>query len=95
MRQNGRRQIASFLYSESNRAVQFDFLAKVDGLQYQACDSIIQGLLKEVEATLGAGSSAGSPLEGRVPAPPWWLLGVTAFALLLLLGDVIARVFRG
>lgn len=75
--------------------VQFDFVAKVDGMDYQACDSIIQGLLSDVEATLGAGTNSGSPLESRVPAPPWWLLGLTAFALLLLLGDVMARVFHG
>lgn len=75
--------------------VQFDFIPKCDGLDYQACDSIVRGLLNDVEATLGAGTDAGSQLESRVPAPPWWLLGLTAFALLLLLGDVMARVFHG
>lgn len=78
----------------TSTVIQFDFTPKVEGSSYFACDSIIQGLLRDVEAVLGAGNNAGNPLEGRVPAPPWWLLGLTAFGLFLLLGDAMKAVFH-
>lgn len=74
--------------------IQFDFVPKVEGASYSACDSIIAGLLANTEAVLGTGTPAGRSITGALPAPPWWLLGLTAYALLLLWGDVMKRVFH-
>jgi hypothetical protein len=63
-------------------------------MTYIACDSKVEGLLADVEAALGAGTAAGNPMATNLPAPPWWLLGLTAFALFLLLGDVVQAVFH-
>lgn len=77
-----------------NTVIQFDFHPRVEGLTYTACDGIVSGLLSEMEAALGAGTPAGNPIATTVPAPPWWLLGVTAIALFWLFGDVMAAVFH-
>lgn len=74
--------------------IQFDFHPKVEGMAFYACDSIVSGIMNDVEATLGAGTDAGNPLDTSLPAPPWWLLGVTAFGLLILWSDVMASVFK-
>jgi hypothetical protein len=74
--------------------IQFDFHPRIEGMTYIACDSKVEGLLADVEAALGAGTAAGNPMATNLPAPPWWLLGLTAFALFLLLGDVVQAVFH-
>lgn len=79
----------------TSTVIQFDFVPRIEGSSFFACDSIIEGLLKDTEYSLGAGEQAGNPASTRVPAPPWWLLGLTAFGLLLLLGDVLHAVFHG
>ena len=73
--------------------IQFDFTPKIEGSSFFACDGIISRLLSDVEGALGAGTDAGSKLAGILPAPPWWLLGLTAYGLLLLFGDVQTAVF--
>ena len=42
--------------------IQFDFHPKVEGMAFYACDSIVSGIMNDVEATLGAGTDAGNPL---------------------------------
>lgn len=76
-----------------NTVVQFDFVPKVEGAAFHACDSIITGIVNETEATLGPGSNAGDPADTSIPAPPWWLIGLGAFGLLGLFGDVMKAVF--
>lgn len=73
--------------------VQFDFSPRVEGTAFYACDSIITGLLADVEASLGPGTDAGTPADSALPAPPWWLLGLTATAVIVLWGDVMKAVF--
>jgi hypothetical protein len=73
--------------------VQFDFQSKTEGGAWYACDSIINGLKQDVEQALGYGTDAGDPADTRLPAPPWWLIGVGAFGLLVLFGDITKAVF--
>lgn len=74
--------------------IQFDFTPKVEGMSFFACDGIVVGILNDVEAALGAGTDAGNPMATSLPAPPWWLLGLSALALLMLVGDVLGAVFK-
>ncbi len=74
--------------------VQFDFEPKVEGLVFNACDSIISEIVNDVEAALGPGTDVGNLLDTSLSAPPWWLLGVTAFGLSILWNDVMASVFK-
>lgn len=78
----------------NSTVIQLDFDPRVEGSSFFACDSIIEKLLRDVESALGAGSNAGDPAATSVPAPPWWLLGVTALFLLIVFGDVWAAVFH-
>jgi hypothetical protein len=79
--------------TNDNTVVQFDFVPKVEGAAFHACDSIIAGIVNETEATLGPGSNAGDPADTSIPAPPWWLIGLGAFGVLGLFGDVMTAVF--
>jgi hypothetical protein len=73
--------------------VQFDFRPRVEGVAWHACDSIVDGIVNDAESSLGPGEDAGDPADTSLPAPPWWLLGVTALGLLALFGDVTQAVF--
>lgn len=73
--------------------VQFDFRPKVEGVNFSACDSIIAGIISDVETALGPGTDAGNPADTSIPAPPWWLIGVGGLGLLQLWGDVMKAVF--
>lgn len=73
--------------------VQFDFRPKVEGVNFSACDSIIAGIVCDVETALGPGSDAGNPADTSIPAPPWWLIGVGVLGLFQLWGDVMKAVF--
>lgn len=73
--------------------VQFDFTVEAEGLNPNACDGIISSLMNDVEAALGPGTEASRPLGDGLPAPPWWLLGITVFTLLALFSDVINALF--
>jgi hypothetical protein len=74
--------------------VQFDFRPRVEGTAWYACDSIIAGITNETEACLGPGSNAGDAADTSLPAPPWWLLGVTGLALLGLSADILRTLFK-
>lgn len=74
--------------------IQFDFSPSVEGANYSACDWIINGLLEDFASVLGPGVKAGNPLATVLDAPPWWLLGLTAFTLYQLFGDVMSAVFH-
>jgi hypothetical protein len=73
--------------------VQFDFYPRVEGVAFYACDAIVSGILSDTETILGDGTAAGDPAETALPAPPWWLLGVSAYALLVYFCDVMKAVF--
>ena len=73
--------------------VQFDFRPRVEGVAWYACDSIINGIVSDVETALGPGSDAGNAADTTLPAPPWWLIGIGALGLMVLWGDVMKAVF--
>jgi hypothetical protein len=74
--------------------VQFDFSPKIEGAAFGACDSIISGITSAAEAALGPSSDAGKPADKTLPAPPWWLLGLTLLSLMTLWGDLMKAVFK-
>ncbi|SRR5579875_488077 len=73
--------------------IQLDFSPKVEGANFFACDSIVSNLSAAIESELGAGTPAGTPADTKLSAPPWWLLGLSALALLGLCTDVLKAVF--
>jgi hypothetical protein len=75
---------------KSCSVVQYDFDARVEGTKYGACDEIVLGIMDALEHELGPSTDVGDLLSEKLPAPPWWLLAVTAGALLLLF-QVIAK----
>ncbi len=79
--------------SNDSVIVQFDFCPKVEGANFAACDSIVSGVANAVESALGPGVQTGNPADTTLSAPPWWLIGLSALALIGLLGDVIKAVF--
>jgi len=78
---------------DDSTIVQLDFRPTVEGLNFSACDTIIGELQLNIANALGEGELAGDPVSSGIPAPPWWLLGLTAFGLLVLLGDTWKAVF--
>lgn len=75
-------------------AVQFDFFPRIEGSKFTAGDQIISELQNDVELVLGTGTKIGNEFIASLPAPPYWLLGLTALALFGLLNDVMAAVFK-
>jgi hypothetical protein len=73
--------------------IQFDFVPRVEGVAWNACDAIIAGILNDTEAALGPGEVAGNLADTSLPAPPWWLLGLTGFGLFALICETFKAVF--
>ena len=74
--------------------VQFDFHPKVEGVQWYACDSIVNGLMNRVETTLGPGTDRGQAADTKLGAPPWWLVGLGALGVLNLGSSIMTAVFK-
>lgn len=74
--------------------IQLDFCPKVEGSKFFACDSIVSGVCDAVETAFGTGKPVGDPADTALAAPPWWLLGLSGFALLALLENVMKAVFQ-
>lgn len=74
--------------------IQFDFQPRVEGTQFYACDHIINGLMNRVDATLGPGTDQGQAVDTKLSAPPWWLIGLGALALLNLGSSIMKAVFK-
>ena len=74
--------------------VQFDFRPEVEGANWAACDSVIKGMVSDCEAMLGPGADAGNAAETKLPAPPWWVIGLAACNLVVLFGDIKTAVFK-
>lgn len=74
--------------------IQMDFSPKVEGFQFNACDSIISGLINSTESLLGPGVQVGDAAETKLPAPPWWLISFSALALLALLSEINKAIFQ-
>ena len=73
---------AKFIENADNTtSIVFDFSPQVEGNQVFACDRVIRNFYKCVDASLGAGTI--EPTESRriLAAPPWWLIAVSAVAL--------------
>lgn len=74
--------------------IQMDFMPRVEGVQFHACDSIVTDLIDSIEDRIGPGVQVGDPADTRLPAPPWWLLSLSAFALLVLLSEIQKAIFQ-
>ncbi len=74
--------------------VYLDFAPKVEGVQFRACDSIVTGLIDSIEMRIGPGTQVGDETDTRLPAPPWWLISLSALALFALLGDIQKAIFQ-
>ncbi len=72
--------------------VQCDFFPKIEGANISACDSVVSGFCRAIEASLGSGIERGSPADTRLPAPPWWLVGLTVIGLICFLNAVSVHV---
>lgn len=68
--------------------VKMDFESRIEGFNKMACDELIASFVQEVTNALGPGQLVSPSLSEKIPAPPWWLIGLTAFSLFLLLVDV-------
>lgn len=69
--------------------VKLDFTAKADGANLFACDSVIANCQKAISAQLGGFKLVGTAVAAsKLPAPPWWLLGLSALALINLYLDI-------
>jgi len=73
--------------------IQLDFRTQAEGNnQIYACDFVVSDIKNAIEREMGPGSAVGDPAQFVLGAPPWWLLGVTAFGLMMLWGDVMQSV---
>lgn len=83
-----------FQEQDEATVIQLDFRTQADGNNpIYACDFVVQDVKNAIDRELGAGSPVGNPAEFVMTAPPWWLLGVTAFGLMALWSDVMTTVF--
>ena len=83
-----------FKDEDQSCVIQLDFNLKTEGLQYDAADFVVQDIKEAIERELGPGVAVGTAEEFKLDAPPWWLLGITACALLALCSDVFDAVFK-
>ena len=74
--------------------LQMDFTPKVEGAQFQACDSIVTGLIESIENRIGPSVQVGDPTDTKIPAPPWWLISLSALALFAILSDIQKAIFQ-
>lgn len=72
--------------------VQFDFFPKIEGANISACDSVVSGVCSAIEASIGPGVERRSPADTRLPAPPWWLVGLTVCGVMSFFGSISAHV---
>ncbi len=68
--------------------LKMDFDTRIEGFDKSACDVILQGVIQGINDALGEGKMLEKSVPEKIPAPPWWLIGVTAMALFVLFIDV-------
>lgn len=74
--------------ASTETVVKMDFESRIEGFNKMACDEIMRGFVQEVQSVLGPGKVVGQSLSEKIPAPPWWLIALTAMSLVVLLFDV-------
>lgn len=74
--------------------IQLDFCPKVEGANFFACDSIVSTVSNAVESAIGPGTQVGNAADTTLSAPPWWLIALSALALIGLFGDITKAVFQ-
>jgi hypothetical protein len=71
-----------------------NFAPRVEGAQFHACDSIVTGLIDSIENLIGPSVQVGDPTDTRLPAPPLWLISLSALTLFALLSDIQKAIFQ-
>jgi hypothetical protein len=75
---------------------QFEFEPRGEGMSGDyACDEVIKEVLKGFEGAIGKGTPLAGELPIKLPAPPWWLLGLTGWMVLSFAGDVLKNMRSG
>ena len=72
----------------TDTVLSMDFESRIEGFNKMACDEIINGLMQEITNQVGPGQVVGQSLSENIPAPPWWLISLTALSLMMLFFDV-------
>lgn len=62
--------------------IQLNFWTRIEGLNDDACDSMIEDVENAIESQLGSGMPEGKPVDYTLPSPPCWLKLFTAFIFL-------------
>jgi len=84
------RMSVSFKEDSGKAVVQFDFEPRGEGSDGDyACDPLIDEVEKAFEDRVGKGTTVSEGFPVKLPAPPWWLVGATGYALVCFAGDVL------
>lgn len=79
---------------DSATIVQLDFKADAEGDNFMyACDFVVEDIKRAIDRELGAGTEVAAPAQFVLGAPPWWLLGLSAFGIMNLWEAVQKAVF--
>lgn len=72
--------------------IRLDFQPTIEGTEIAACDKVIFSVRNGIESAIGPGIDRGTPADKRLPAPPWWLISLTALALMSYWGSIAKHI---
>lgn len=74
--------------------IQLNFWTRIEGLNDDACDSMIENVENAIESQFGSGIPSGKPIDYKLPIPPKWLKYISLLALLELLDCTLRALFQ-